>query len=241
MAKKRNNRTRHMMYTQQIKHLPSGKTADEIIDEIENVLAPERFGAIVHDKDENEDGTPKEPHLHVMMSFKNPRSVEGIAKQLNERPQYFERFNKSSENGYAYLCHRTTQSRHKHQYNPDEVKANFNYTESINTATKKVTEIENYASSNKTKAILNLVFTGDMTLKEAISKLNGVEYASIKRKLHDVHELYLQNEAATFHEQMKAENRTVKTSFCKRALQHASTRRHAGYQRRGGRRADKGS
>lgn len=209
MKKKHSNRTRNIMYTQQIKHLPNGKSPDEIIDDIKKVLSPEKYAAIVHDKDVMDDGTPKEPHLHVMMTFKNPRSVDNIASLLDDKPQYFERFNQKAENGFAYLIHRTSKSRHKHQYDPNDVISNFNYTDTINTATEKVFNVEHYTSANKIKAILNLVYTGDMTKQEAISKLNGVEYANAKRKLNDVHERYLENEAAAFHEKMKSEQKSV--------------------------------
>ena len=75
-------KTRAMMYEQQLDHLP--RLVDEMYRRIET-LAPKRYAGIVHDSDTTDAGRPAAAHLHVMMEFQNPRSLNSIAKLLGGR------------------------------------------------------------------------------------------------------------------------------------------------------------
>ena len=127
-------RARNMMYAQKFPYLP-GNTKEEKIDRIVELIEtkmmpkPERYGVIAHDQVTDKDGNPKEPDLHVMMSFKNPRYYSGVAKDLGDKPQYIEGWDDHEENGFAYLIHATKGARNegKHLYDASEVRANFDY------------------------------------------------------------------------------------------------------------------
>lgn len=85
MEQPKSNKSRNMMYTQQITHLPFP------LDELEarlKALNPEKYAFVVHDKDTAEDGQPAEAHVHAMLTFTNPRSLNSVAKTLGDKPQY---------------------------------------------------------------------------------------------------------------------------------------------------------
>ena len=108
-------KTRAMMYEQQLDHLP--RLVDEMYRRIET-LAPKRYAGIVHDSDTTDAGRPAAAHLHVMMEFQNPRSLNSIAKLLGDKLERIEAWKAGVENGFSYLCHRTDGARSKHQYDP---------------------------------------------------------------------------------------------------------------------------
>ena len=62
------------------------------------------FAAILHDKDVQEDGTPKKPHWHIVLRFKNAVWDTSIAKQLGITPNYLEAC-KDVDASLLYLVH----------------------------------------------------------------------------------------------------------------------------------------
>ena len=71
---KRSPRSRNLMYEQQLAHFPPHiKDLDDLEQRIEDVLQPEQYAVILHDKDMNEKGKPAEDHCHAFMVFRNPR------------------------------------------------------------------------------------------------------------------------------------------------------------------------
>ena len=87
MAKsKRPRKSRNFMYEQQVSHLPNNMSVDDIYNHIEQVLKPKRIALALHDKDVKDDNiTPAEAHIHVMLQFENARSVnqKSALKLLN--------------------------------------------------------------------------------------------------------------------------------------------------------------
>lgn len=74
---------------------------------------------ILHDRDENPDGTMKKPHYHVMIMFENPRSVNSIINiaTMCGGNKYLQQV--ISRRGYArYLCH--LDNPEKFQYDPEK-------------------------------------------------------------------------------------------------------------------------
>lgn len=77
---------------------------------------------ILHDKDKHPDGTPKEPHIHMIVTFAKQvdRSVfayhAGVAEQYVESPK---KGRYGLLNMLSYLIH--AKDSEKHQYQPDEV------------------------------------------------------------------------------------------------------------------------
>lgn len=216
-------KSRNHMYTQQLKSL-SVPNIPKLVKLIEDKLAPERYALIVHDRDTNADGSLKEPHVHIMLSFKNARSPKSIAKILGDKPQYVEMWKGNSANGYAYLTHTTDNAKHKFQYPPSDVLANFDYEAELKLIEQGVL---NAKSNLSLDSILNSVYEGIMSKKEAEKCLSGAQYGKIHHQLDKVHSKRLQRVAEKWREKMIEQGATVtvfwlygksgtgKTSFAK--------------------------
>ena len=87
MAKdKFQRKCRNFMYEQQLTHLPNNMTMDDIYNHVEKNLKPKRMACILHNKDLKEDNkTPAEDHIHMMLQFENARSVNQVAMLSNGR------------------------------------------------------------------------------------------------------------------------------------------------------------
>ena len=91
-VKKYNNaiRSNAYMYVQQVDSLPlaKGQPLDKkinaLIKRIKSVPEVKRYAFIVHDKDSDKDGNTIKPHVHVMLELDKQRSVNKIAKALDD-------------------------------------------------------------------------------------------------------------------------------------------------------------
>lgn len=97
------------------------------------------YAFIVHDKDFKEDGTPKEPHIHLMIRFKYPVPTDNIlarCKKLfeNETTVTISQLEKIKKwnSAVAYLTHENVTG--KHIYNRDEIISNFDFATDIDNA-----------------------------------------------------------------------------------------------------------
>ncbi len=211
---KQANKFRNFMYEQQVSYLPNNMTVDEIYNRVEEVLKPKRMACILHDKDLKDDNkTPAEPHIHIMMQFVNARSVNQVAKEIGDNPQQLEIWKGNVENGFSYLIHATDNARHKHQYSCDEVRANFDYSATIARTARKVSKVSAISNANKINGILDLVATGELTLSDAKSQMSGSEFAKACDKLKKVHELFLERRAEELHKQMMDNNENVEVHW----------------------------
>lgn len=207
---KQSKKCRNFMYEQQVSHLPNNMTPDEIYSHVEKNLKPKRVACILHDKDLKEDNkTPAEAHIHMMIQFDNARSVNQVAKEIGDRPQQLEIWKGSVENGFSYLIHATDNSRHKHQYSCDEVRANFDYPETIARITKRVSKAIVVSNTHKINGILDLVATGELSFAEAKNQMSGSDFGKASDKLKKAHELYLERCAEALHKQMIDNNEMV--------------------------------
>jgi hypothetical protein len=208
-------RCRNVMYVQQLEHLPEGKTPEDIVDTVANKLdsAPDKYAAIIHDKDTSDSGKHTADHLNIMMHFKNAVSINHLAKQIGDKPEYFQVWNNGANNGFAYLIHATTGARTKHQYDVSEVKANFDYAGLIRDIGEKVARSGSKRSSgikDRIDNMLDLLALGELSYKNAINSLSGSEYATYHKKFEDVHILYLTRCAEKTAKKMQDEGRSVK-------------------------------
>ena len=131
---------KYFEYEQQIQHLkiPFDKWetfVTELFDGTDFLYA-----WILHDKDVK-DGVPVESHVHVMVNLNGKDyKISDVAKWFNDTDEHINVNKKRKKNHWhnmlLYLVHRTENSRHKYQYDPLEVHANFDYI-------KKLEEIEN--------------------------------------------------------------------------------------------------
>ncbi len=198
-------RSKNMMYTQQIRHLPVGST-DQLVSRVKK-MAPKRYALIVHDSDVNEQGEPAEDHVHVMLSFENARSINSIAKELGDEPQSIEMWKGKAENGYSYLIHATKDSGNKYQYPPSRVIANFNYQEEI----KRITEeVERSRQTANSKVLLDSLYKGEISKEELEKRLSGSQYGRMRRQIEDVWCKHLQFQAAKWREEMKKSGKRIK-------------------------------
>ncbi|EAG5808376.1 hypothetical protein DOV16_00035 [Listeria monocytogenes] len=163
-------KAKSMMITQQVEYLPSDmKTTDECFTTIMNKLEPSKCAVILHDKNVDDDGKAKAPHIHAMISFDNARSLQNVARLLGIEPQYIEQWKGESLNGYSYLIHATTNAEHQYQYSTDEVIANFDFNElmeQVREGIKRKTKVTSAKDEIIIRAYLDELKKGSIILKE---------------------------------------------------------------------------
>lgn len=197
-------RCKNMMYEQQLRHLPAGTI--EQLTALLIKMAPKKYALIVHDMDVNEQGEPAEDHVHVMLSFENARSINSIAKELGDKPQYLQMWTGKAENGYSYLIHATKDSIDKYQYSPLKVIANFNYQEEIRRITE---EVERSRQTANSKILLDSLYKGEISKEELEKRLSGSQYGRMKRQIEDVWCKHLQFQAAKWREEIKKSGKRI--------------------------------
>ena len=192
-------KSRNMMYTQFESYLPRP------IDEIYNSLiqeGAERIAWVKHDKDINTD-----VNYHVMMTFKNARYINHIAKIIGDKPQYIEcKAHKTANDGFSYLIHRTESSRHKHQYNENEVIANFDYPALMRKIEK---QMEKNTKKTKVNILLDAFRDGNISKGELTQQLKGSQYGGLKHQIDNIEALIMEEEAEEWRQKAMAEGKTV--------------------------------
>lgn len=198
---------KNMMFTQEMKYLPGvdQKGLEKLVRE---KLDPKKFGLIVHDKDVDANGNPVEDHAHIMLSFKNARSINSVAKQLNVKPQYIEKWDGLAENGFAYLVHATEDAKDKFQYSPSEVIANFDYSVELK---RIATAVSNSRKKVKANSLLDAFYLGAVTREEVEANMTGTQFGKFSKQLDAIEFKRMLDEAETWRKQKIAENATVKT------------------------------
>ena len=203
------NKTKNMMYVQQLRHLPA-KTLEELETIIREQVRPVKYAMVLHDKETDANGTPKEPDVHVMMTFENGRSVNNIAKILGDKSQYIQAWGQNEENGYAYLVHATrkAQAEGKHQYAPSEVRSNFNYADHL-LKLKANAIVKARDKELKAKNLLDAMYAGILTKGEVESRLTGSQLAYYKRQIDIVWHKVLQTRAEKWRKEMAEQGKQV--------------------------------
>ena len=103
-SKKPNKKAKNMMYTQKQHCIPAGiQNMEGLVKLIEEKLRPIRYAIITHDKEIDKNSQPKEPDLHIMLSFENARSLNHIAKILGDEPQYLQAWTGDANRTMAML------------------------------------------------------------------------------------------------------------------------------------------
>lgn len=190
-------RNRAMMYAQQPQYAPY-TDVDSLYKAIETKLKPKRFAIILHDKDVDDKGQPEAPQLHAMLEFENARHVRAVAKALGDKPQYLQIWDDGIANGFSYLVHRTENAKNKYQYNPSEVKANFDYVAELERIAKQVNKAKYGKKGGKVDILLNELYSGSIQKKDVEEQITGSEYGKNCRKIEDVEAKRLQQEAEEF-------------------------------------------
>ena len=207
---------KNMMYAQKTSHLPAEiQTKEALADLIERELKPNRYAVIVHDKDTNKDGSPKEPDMHAMLCFSNARYLSAVAKKLGDKEQFIEKWNGDANNGFSYLLHRTKKARAegKYQYDPEEVTANFDFPSLIVGIESKMERGRKVSEENAGYSIdelLNALYLGIMSKEEVERHMTGAQYGRYRRQIEDVWAKRLRNLADEWRAEMAAQNRRIK-------------------------------
>ena len=103
------------------------------------------YAFILHDKDYNENGVIEPPHYHIYLNFgKSSVSFDKVASWFQLEPQYVSKVKGRRTDVLLYLIHGNDSQQHKHQYQPSEVYANFDYTNELATA-KILGDFEHYS------------------------------------------------------------------------------------------------
>lgn len=198
-VKKYNNaiRSNVYMYVQQIDNLPlaKGQSLDKkinaLVKRIKSVPEVKRYALIVHDKDSDKDGNTIKPHVHVMLELDKQRSVNKIAKALDDSSERLESMIKKYkrhgiENGYAYLIHQTQGAEKKYQYSPEEVKANFDYPKYIKKLQQKVRVVNKKSNKEFIEEIFNNYLAGKISEIEAKRKVLETDPLMLPRFLRQL-------------------------------------------------------
>lgn len=81
-----------------------------------------KWAWILHDKDQQPDGTPKKNHIHFYVDFENPRFLSGLAKDLGISENFIEKVH-SKKAILNYFTH--SNQPEKYQYDKSEIHTNF--------------------------------------------------------------------------------------------------------------------
>lgn len=209
-------KAKNMMYAQQLTHLypdisdRQGKL-DRLIERVER-LDPKQYALIVHDHDVDPNGKPVEPHVHMMLSFINARSLASVAKQIGDKPQYIEQWTGNANNGYAYLVHRTKDSVTRYQYDPLDVIANFDYPALVTQQIpQEIARAHERHTGDGMRDKLDMLYAGVITKRELEMQLSGSVLARYSRQIDTVWGKRLMRQAEEWREQMRAEGKHVET------------------------------
>lgn len=158
-------------------------TEEKIKSVVNSYKVIKKWAYILHDKDTNKDGTPKEPHYHIVLSINPAVDIERVAEWFGV-PTNLIGIPKGSKGKYGinafldcskYLTHEDEkqQEQGKHHYSDDEVKCNFEFRDEIDTyEVKRLTfnnnqsMFGNNAISEKTKNLRVKVLKGELKLSD---------------------------------------------------------------------------
>lgn len=146
---------------------------------------------IIHDKDtydkdgERADGSKykkgdlKAPHIHLMMKFKNPQAMHNVADWFEVNNNQVEKIKAKWVTALRYLIHENHPE--KYQYNVDEVKSNFDYSEE-----KDKIGYNKNASQLRKREIVENITSGVWKIKDIFmgDKITGVEYSEYSNAIN---------------------------------------------------------
>lgn len=206
MAPKKNIKCKNMMYVQQLKYM---KIPLEELPERLKRMGNMRYAYIVHGQELGDDGQPLEAHVHLMMAFENAHSIKSVAKQLGDGPERIQKWDERSNNGFAYLIHATKGANDKSQYEPSEVKANFDYKTLIEREIPGQIAEAKEKRSGTAKTLLDMLYAGVMTKREVEAAMSGSMYGRYRSQIEAVWAKRLQIMAAEWREKKIAEGAFV--------------------------------
>lgn len=165
-------------------------------------------------------GAPKNDHVHIYLRFKSPTTLPKIAKIFGVPEQNVQKWTGAHawENAISYLTHRTPGAKHKYQYDPSTVHANFDYVQALADITKSIAannaKLSKSAAKRKLEEFADLYKVGQISFAEFKRRvasdptLLGLA-AKKKRELDAMHELVDGQEAQKFFDTFKQPQRVI--------------------------------
>ena len=113
----------------------------EKIEEGVQKRAIKNYAYILHDKDVDKEGKPKEPHWHICLQFNDSQDTKYVAKWFGIEEQYVSKSKSGHfEDMVLYLTHKNASE--KFQYDLQDVIANFDYSKFIENNGKMPSKID---------------------------------------------------------------------------------------------------
>jgi hypothetical protein len=201
-------RTKCVMYVQYLDHL--GFDSVEALEKRIQTTKPKEYALIVHNKDKQEDGSTKKPsHVHAVIYWDSYRRLTAIAKEFNDKPQYFEIWKGKRNNAYLYLTHRTKNAIGKFKYDVNEVKSNFDYPGFVEKQVSSFNKAQASTKAQEIDQILDKLDSLEMSYKDALDALSGSQYGKAHSQLKAVWQRVRKREADKWAKDMNNNNQTV--------------------------------
>lgn len=187
------------MYTQDLYHLPF--KPQDLKDKLEKSGADE-WAYILHDKDTDENGKQVRPHYHVMLHFKDAKTILKVSKIFDDKEQFIEAWKSTINNGYSYLIHETNNAQNKHHYDFSEVIASFDFKAKIQEIRQKVKKLSKQAIDNFIEDYSN----EKLTKEELQQKIGVLEMAKHKTLLDHIEDILAYKRHQQFIEAFKGQS-----------------------------------
>lgn len=181
-------------------------TIDQLKERLDHYKkAISEYAYILHDKDKLPTGEDKAPHFHCIIKFNDgcDYPFERLAKMFKLEKQYLNHIKKSYANALAYITHRTDTAKHKHQYDFDEVKSNFDYATRLAEISAEVKETRD--RKDEIDDLLTQFATFKLSRNALIEHLTPLEYDKNKRRID--------NMSAYRNEKTKKEQRNMRVIY----------------------------
>lgn len=160
---------------QQVKYLSIEKV-EEVLKEKECI---KDYAFIIHDKDTNEKGELKDPHIHLAIRFNNSYDTKHVAQWFDIKENYISRVKGKWVDMLKYLTHQN--AKEKYQYSEDQVVSNFDFKETI----KKEGKIKGQKIDERKEEIINLIANGEIREYNYNEYITVVEFTKYSKAIKD--------------------------------------------------------
>lgn len=129
------------------------------------------FAMIVHNNDFNDDGSPKKPHFHAVLTFSDSTRLSVISKALKVPCQYIGKIVTTTRLAQEYLIHKNDVT--KYQYSPSDVISSFDYVDFLS-------KRDNTLKKERLESIANDILNGVIREYNLFSHVSITEFATNK-------------------------------------------------------------
>lgn len=161
------------------------------IDDVEAVLkgreTVKKYIIVLHDKDVEENGNPKKSHYHIYLHFGRSQNTDMCCEWFQVQSNAIEKIKGSRWSGAElYAVHENKPE--AYQYDPNAVRANYDYIKALAKASKA------YKQKNLPQTLASAILSGQMTYRQAYRDLLKYDYSKeATRYLKDAYYIYSRN------------------------------------------------